>query len=263
MRTTLHNIAGLRHWSRADCLIQKALQAHAGEDIPQAYEHFMAAMQVNPAYTYRKCAGWHAPQFTTAVSGTGNAEHFTGWLEVLREEYADINVLCNTSHPIRIMRTMHLRERNIARDLPSLALVTQAKSGSISVSAIFDGGFRLPSVMYSFMSRDVISGWACDYARGGACYTTHLVASERNIARLQAAGLHKIIVHVRDPRQALVSFVHHLDKYAGQLPKFERRIDRCSTVEKKSAQLMDVYQREVQWISALTPAYPPHPEIRS
>ena len=124
--------------------------------------------------------------------------------------------------PEAIRRIVDLREGNIAKGLPSVVHVTQGKSASIPVANIFNSGFDLPSFMYSLVTEDVIESWATDFARGGACYSTHLRPQRVSIDRLKRAGIKKVIVHVRDPRQAMLSMVHHVTMYPDQLPGLAR-----------------------------------------
>ena len=49
--------------------------------------------------------------------------------------------------------------------------------------------------------------------RGGAVTHEHFRASDQNLAALARAGVTKIAVQVRDPRQAFLSFIHHLARH--------------------------------------------------
>lgn len=47
---------------------------------------------------------------------------------------------------------------------------------------------------------------------------THLLPFPENIRRLKEAGLNRVIVQVRDPRQVLLSFIHHRQRYHAHYP---------------------------------------------
>ena len=75
----------------------------------------------------------------------------------------------------------------------------------------------------------MIAPWLAEYLRGGACYTTHLQPTPENIELLAAGGAKPIIVHVRDPRQILVSVLEHRRRYPNQLPGSLRKRKQAMT----------------------------------
>jgi hypothetical protein len=88
-------------------------------------------------------------------------------------EYSDINTLCDQS-PGAASRARKLRAENIEKGLPSIAVATIGKAGTVSVASIFNSGFELPGFAYSLIDLGVIESWARDFTRGDAFYTTHL-----------------------------------------------------------------------------------------
>jgi hypothetical protein len=158
-----------------------------------------------------------------------------------------MNVLVDYE-PALIRKIVDLRTSNIGKALPSVALVTQPKSGSVTVGNIFNSGFNLPSVAYSLVYVEVIQSWAEDYARGGACYVTHLDPAPQNIDRLKRAGIGKIIVHVRDPRQILLSMIHHVSRYEENRPALLRNAFSKWNVSAQIWELMDFYMRRIRWL---------------
>jgi len=142
-----------------------------------------------------------------------------------------------------------MRLRNIDKGLPSIILVSQGKSGSVTVANIFNSGFNLPSISYALTHTRVIDSWARDFARGGACHTTHLEPDAGQMLRLRNAGIHRVIVHVRDPRQTLVSMVHHLDKYPEQMVDLRASAKEADTVSAKAMAVLRFYRQEVSWIT--------------
>jgi len=50
------------------------------------------------------------------------------------------------------------------------------------------------------------------FAKGCAIDQGHYMPSSKNLFLLKREGINKVVVHVRDPRQALLSWVHYVDK---------------------------------------------------
>src|SRR3546814_4250171 len=90
--------------------------------------------------------------------------------------------------PIDNADALALRASRLGRNLPSAAIVTLTKSGSVSVGAILASGFGLPTVTYSLITEAVVPSWAWDFAMGGACYVTHLRPTADSIEQLKLAG---------------------------------------------------------------------------
>jgi len=85
--------------------------------------------------------------------------------------------------------------------------------------------------------------------RGGVCHTTHLEPDAGQMLRLRNAGIHRVIVHVRDPRQTLVSMVHHLDMYPEQMVGLRASAKEADTVSAKAMAVLRFYRQEVSWIT--------------
>lgn len=216
-------------------------QTHiAQQNYGLAVDVFMRALDVAPGLAFRYF-------ITRASLGLARAVGFTRRsaevVAALDSRFADhpLMHLLSAEDPAQIERLIALREDNIAKGLPSVAMVTLGKSGSISVANIFNSGFNLPSFAYSLGMSEVIESFVRDFARGGACYSTHLEPKLANVQRLKAAGVEKIVVHVRDPRQSLLSMIHHVSKYPDQMPERIRRNLHEPSIRERMDDFLELY----------------------
>jgi hypothetical protein len=106
-----------------------------------------------------------------------------------------------------------------------MALVTMPKSGSLYLLMRFVEGLNIPPYHISldlFPHDHLVPAWAEDLARGGAIAQEHLDASEANLDLLRRAGVTRIVVQVRDPRQAALSWTYHIDGITGERTSVRR-----------------------------------------
>ena len=220
--------------------------AYQSQNYGIAYQSFVEALSLNAGMAYRYFVSRASFPLDSTTLHTGKSRELATWLDALIVEYPNMHLLCDDDQKT-VQRIIELRESNIQKGLPSIVLVTQGKAASVSVASIFNSGFNLPSVAYSFVTLEVIESWARDYARGGACYTTHLLPTRRNIACLKRSGIDKVIVHVRDPRQSLLSMIHHVSRYPDQLVRLAREFGEKS-IAQQIDDLLAVYVSRVHWI---------------
>jgi hypothetical protein len=213
-----------------------------------AYLAFVEAMQEQPECAYRYFYIKASAQLIATLRQTNNVGTIAGWLDRLLPDNPEMNQIYYDD-PALALRFSEMREENIAKGLPSVILVTQGKSASISVSGIFNSGFGLPSYGYSLVDSQVIPSWVRDYARGGSCYTTHLDPSERNVRLIKEAGIQKIIVHVRDPRQSIISMIHHNGKYPDQAPTIANSGFSTFDVGHQLQMLFGTYVDYIKWLT--------------
>ncbi|MBF0588780.1 MAG: hypothetical protein HQL53_06605 [Magnetococcales bacterium] len=108
-----------------------------------------------------------------------------------------------------------LQQEKIKEGFPSIALVTLPKSGSAYIANKMSKMFNLYQLLISFRAFPydyIIPGLADIFAKGGLIYWSHLDASPHNLETLYQANIRKIHLHIRDPRQATLSWAHHLEK---------------------------------------------------
>lgn len=221
--------------------------ANLAQDFGSACDAFVDAVTAAPDIGFRYFMTRASAPVANALRETGRASEVVATLDGLLTEHPNMHLLVDYD-PDLIHTFTALRDSNIRKGLPSIILVTQAKSASISVGNIFHLGFNLPSFVYSLANIEVIQNWVCDYARGGACYVTHLDPSERNTDRIRRAGIDRVIVHVRDPRQSLLSMIHHVSRYQDDLPQLSKNGFNTGSMSAQIAELMNSYISWIQWI---------------
>lgn len=178
-----------------------------------AYEYWRRAFETDLLAALRSAFNEHSSRLSCTLLRAGKADELADWLSRQSNEREGINLIPPLRSPEWEPRTRKLRERAMERGLPSVLMAAQPQSGHISIANILASGFGLAFATYSLIDAAIVAPWLRDYLRGGASYVTHLMPSERNISLLAKSGAPKIIVHVRDPRQAVVSFGRQLQQY--------------------------------------------------
>lgn len=223
-------------------------QAYGARNYGMAFEAFMEALEVQPGVAYRFFATQASMQLIYTIRCCGRLEQVVSRLEHHFDRYPHMHLMYYG--PDHLCDYFIARREDLAaRHVPSVALITQAKSASISIASIFTSGLALPSFAYSLVNHAIVPAWLRDYARGGACYVTHLWAHPQAMRQLKQSGIDKIAVHVRDPRQALVSLMHHVDMYPDQLVEIRNGEFIDAPVEQKLRLLMTHYVTSVEWIA--------------
>lgn len=220
---------------------------HDQQNFGAACDTFIQAVNTDPAIGFRHFIVRASGAVASCARLTKRTPQVVKWLDGLLATNPNMHILVDYDLDT-IRRIADLREENIAKGLPSVVHATIGKSASIPVANIFNSGFHLPSVMYSLAAESVIESWAIEFARGGACYSTHLRPRRTSIASLKRAGVKKVIVHVRDPRQQLLSMIHHVTMYPDQLPALARSGYGNFTIADQLEELMGYFLERIRWI---------------
>jgi hypothetical protein len=143
------------------------------------------------------------------------------------------------------------------RGLPGLLFNTMPKSASMFIGHSLSRSLDAPLVPIAITTatlRDhVVPRWAEALARGGAVCQEHLPADEHNLAALGRAGIAKVVVHVRDPRQATLSNLHHIANNFDEMVTIMRSPPppdyRAWSISKRADWLLESYFPElVHWV---------------
>jgi Flp pilus assembly protein TadD len=237
----------------ADRLVQtqaacaRFMDAYLAQSFEPAVDIFLEALTADPDGAFRHFATFATGQLSQALIASNRTDEVVARLDAMLADHPHMHLICDED-PDKITHLLATREKNIRNGLPSVVVAAMGKSASTTIGNIFHSGFDLPTFAYSLFHMQVIDSWARDFARGGASYTTHLDPSRDTIARLKSAGISRIIVHVRDPRQALVSLVHHFDKYPDQLVVHRERVKDAPNMSARAMAVLDLYSSSIGWI---------------
>jgi len=119
-------------------------------------------------------------------------------------------------YPVRAEAADHdaRRRRARARGLPGIVINALPKSASESIWNKLAEGLALAQGHISiglFPDCLVVPYRARDLARGGLAAKEHLAATAANLQALDRAGIKRIVIHLREPRQATLSWAHFLE----------------------------------------------------
>lgn len=133
--------------------------------------------------------------------------------ERIREAEKVVARLSLPLQPIRadMAEFERLRQQAVAKGLPSVVINAMPKSASESIWNKLARGLGLAQCYVSlglFPDCCAVPGRLAVLSGGGIATKEHLPASPHNLTALRAAGLNKVVVHVRDPRQAMLSWAH-------------------------------------------------------
>jgi len=235
------------------CLIA-SMAAYGEENFPSASRYLKRAFELDLSYTLRQCVMRYSAQTARILGATRTVDEMSSWLTEHSKDNVDFTLMPATFGRKSILVSRRLRQKALDRGLPSPILITQGKSASVSVAAILASGFGLPTVLYALLSQRVIGPWLTEYLRGGACYTTHLDPSQENVGLLLKGGAAPIIVHVRDPRQQVVSLMEHYRRYPnqreGSLRTKPESSDESDLHELIAGRLLSLVRWIEGWVSA-------------
>jgi hypothetical protein len=104
-----------------------------------------------------------------------------------------------------------------ARDLsiPSMPIFAYTKTGSSFLTMVMSDLMDVPWGITSLNFEIAVRSWLSFAARFPFSLHDHMLPTYQNISLLHQAGICKVVLHVRDPRQVVVSLAHHVLLYRG------------------------------------------------
>jgi hypothetical protein len=104
-----------------------------------------------------------------------------------------------------------------ARDhfIPPMPIFAYTKTGSSFLTMILSDLMDVPWGVASLNYEIAVRSWLSFAARFPFSLHDHMLPTQQNIDLLHRAGICKVVLHVRDPRQVVVSLAHHVLLYRG------------------------------------------------
>jgi|GEM_PF-2379362 len=110
------------------------------------------------------------------------------------------------------------QDQGRSRGIPAVIFAAVPKSGSEYILEVVADALDVP-VMFPTLNTFPVDRFVVpildDVKKGGAIVRLHADASAINLGALSDAGFQRIIVHVRDPRQIMLSWVHQQIRMEG------------------------------------------------
>jgi tetratricopeptide (TPR) repeat protein len=225
-----------------------SMAAYRIGNFPECYDFYRRSLQIDVKQTLAFSIRTYSAQIDRVVQWLNKADELGEWLTQQSSAHAELNMLPEANGVEFWAKSRRMRQLALDKGLPSPLLITQGKSGSISIGRIFASGFALPSVLYSFVTTRVIAPWLQDYLLGGACYVTHLLPTARNQELLRSGGKSNIIVHIRDPRQIMISTLEHGRAYSHQLTGAEIGEDQTAQSDPLEVAVEKHLTPAISWI---------------
>ena len=118
-----------------------------------------------------------------------------------------------------------IQHQAAAQGWPTVAIFTLPKSGTLFLRAAIEEFTPLPGLPLSirlFPQDWIIPSYLSQIAQGGCYLSEHLDGRAENLTALASAGITRLYVQIRDPRQALISWVYHVVKGWGDIYQIGR-----------------------------------------
>lgn len=152
----------------------------------------------------------HMPENLNARAPVSNLLLARGRFAEAEELIRDLSLPLN---PIRATPQVFVARRRsgIQRGLPPMLINTLPKSASESIWNRLAEGLQLAQTHLSiglFPDCCLVPARLKSAAEGGLIAKEHVPATPHNLAELRVNGLNKVVFHVRDPRQATLSWAH-------------------------------------------------------
>jgi len=199
-----------------------AMAAFGQERWSDSYHYLWEALSTDLGGTLHTIARDWSAQASAVIAETGKADELADWLSDRHADDPELNLIPACPAPEARLMARRQRSEALDRGLPPFLFVPLGKSASVTVHNLIASGFGLTAVLYSLVDLRVVTSWLRDFQRGGGSFATHLRPLPRNIDLLAAMGVRNVFVHVRDPRQVLISRAEHLHRYTTQLPPIAR-----------------------------------------
>lgn len=171
------------------------------------------AVELEQALGYLQSAVGHIKTTTSASGMSGDPDRVRQHIEMLARVRGAVALAESSLAREQGMAFNRVRPAASEHDFPGfIILTTMPKSGSEYVWMALTTGLNLTPIRISSAEMfEVIDGERLEHvSKGGFVTHGHMRCTETNSVLL-SQHVDRLVVHVRDPRQALVSWVHYQD----------------------------------------------------
>jgi tetratricopeptide (TPR) repeat protein len=247
---TIAKIVPARLDAKAACIAGK-IAGSAGQ-WSACIDFYRCALEADPMYAVGIIIQHDSANVSMGLVETGRQVEIADLLAKQTVANPDLSymVACYSSEQLDLTKSR--RRERMDRGLPSCICTTMVKSGSATVSQIIRDGFSLVDQASSLGDQVAILPWLQDFIRGGSIYNTHLHPKPYNIESLLEAGVSRVLVHVRDPRQAILSNVQSIDLHPNPESHFVARthdLTSMTLTERVDFSIQWNWQNAVDWIA--------------
>lgn len=150
-------------------------------------------------------------------------------------------------------RPLTPREIEALRDKPSIFVATLVKSGTKYINSTIGETlhYKRGRSLYQgrFPINNVRRAIAEDFAVGGLAGAGHLQASPENMRLLYEVGIRKLVLHVRDPRATLYSYMHYFRKRSALLSRGKQGFESLSDEQQVDYHIDHFYTDSLRWLN--------------
>lgn len=151
---------------------------------------------------------------------------------------------------------------------PSVFLVTLPKSATVFIghSLVKTLGYDFTSTLVTptFPKNIVWGEMLLDFLKGGMVSASHLQPDYDNLTLLSRCGVNKIVLHVRDPRAALLSWAHFVMKSMRKERKpYQPALDSLDALDNLEHFVDASFPYFVNWIDGWVSALSSDPDLQA
>ncbi|MFN0064603.1 MAG: sulfotransferase domain-containing protein [Chlamydiales bacterium] len=165
-------------------------------------------------------------------------------------------IICFGGALLFLKHNYEIRHRTKKAPSP-IVITTLPKSGSMSIVKSLSRFFHIPQMQFAtlgFLDGKIEEIPFAEFVKKRAISQQHLPPLPANMERLERS-VKKMVLHVRDPREALLSWVHHVDKLKeGNVTHLLTNLPldyfSWSFSEKIDWQIDLHYKEEIEWLLA-------------
>lgn len=161
--------------------------------------------------------------------------------------------------------------RRARAGVPGVLLNTLPKTGSMFLAEVLRRNLDLPWSTIAIPDHALrdrpVRPWLRRFAEGGVLAQEHLPGTVETRAALLACGVDRIIVHLRDPRQAMLSTLHHFTKEYDMAaaiftPWLPRGFPDLSFDERAAFLIENYFPEQMAWIEGWVEAADSHSSLK-